>query len=294
MSLLTPSWLQPSVGDPAISYTAQQDRASVLGAMFGREGVYDLIGGDLKVTQRAAGANFTVDVAAGRAAIDGDDISDQGTYICTSTTTASVTVPAAPGSGTRTHRVIARVKDHLSNATWATYEWTIELLADTGAGMPALPASAISLASVAVAAGAASVTNAMITDLRSRATVGTPDISGNWSLNTTNWAQSDAGRPLCFRANPDGWVSLAGWVNRAGPTFTCIANTQYNENPTTLLPTAMRPNVNRDFLGLTSLGPVHWLFTPSGACWMRFTVNTTLPNNGVWMSFDGTGYRMSN
>ncbi|MGI5169881.1 hypothetical protein ACQEU3_36565, partial [Spirillospora sp. CA-253888] len=101
----------------------------------------------------------------------GDDVADQGMYLCENTSTVNLAIPSPPGTGSRTHRVIARVKDKLHNGTWSTYEWTLEVLADGGGGLPALPASAISLARVAVAAGQASVTNAHITDDRVNASL---------------------------------------------------------------------------------------------------------------------------
>ena len=72
-----------------------------------------------------------------------------------------------PVSGSRTHRVVAQVRDKLHNSTsWSTYEWTIDVLEDTGSGTPALPNSAISLALVTVAAGQTSVTDSNIQDFR--------------------------------------------------------------------------------------------------------------------------------
>lgn len=122
--------------------------------------------GALKVHQRSAGADMSVDVDPGSAAVIGDDIAGQGTYIVSSAAVVNVTIPAAPATGTRTHRVVARVRDKLHNAGWTTYDSIIEVLADTGAGTPAEPPSAITLATVAVTAGQSNVTDANITDQR--------------------------------------------------------------------------------------------------------------------------------
>jgi hypothetical protein len=279
---------------PAISYTAQQDRAGVLGAMFGREGVYDLIGGHLKVTQRAAGANFTVDVAAGRAAIMGDDISDQGTYVVTTTTTVNVTVPAKPASGTRTHRVIARIRDKLANGSWTTYDWTIELLADTGTGIPALPPSAISLASIAVSSSAASVTNSMITDLRARASVGTPAVSGTFAVRPDGYSASDVSRPPQYSVNPDGWVVLGGWISRSAATLTINAGTTLYDLTTTPLPASVLPSpaTYRDTFGISSEGFVQYTVRPNGQLAFRFFETVTLTKDVSWFSFDGCGWKL--
>lgn len=158
MTLKRPLFMQAAIGDTALEYSAAETR-DLFHAMVGSEGVLS----GMQVTQRAAGANMSVDVAAGVCFITGDDVTDQGKYLCRSTAVENLTVPAAPGSGTRTHRVIARVKDKLHNGSWTTYEWTPELLADTGSGTPATPASAISLATVAVSAGQTSVLDSNIT-----------------------------------------------------------------------------------------------------------------------------------
>ncbi len=57
--------------------------------------------------------------------------------------------------------------DKLHDGSATTYEWVIECLSDTGSGTPATPASAISLATVSVTVGQASVLDTNITDTRS-------------------------------------------------------------------------------------------------------------------------------
>lgn len=284
MALLKPAWMQAVTGDPSIAYSAQQDRAAVLSALFSREGVIDPDAGQLKVTQRSAGANYSVDIAPGRAGIFGDDVSDQGTYIVTSTAVENRTVPNPPASGTRTHRVIARVRDKLHNGVWTGYDWTIEVLADTGSGTPAVPASAISLATVTVAAGQASVTNANITDTRPFASVGTKARVGSWDMPSGFW-NYDNNRRGRYQITPDGFVSLSGWYSPK-QNITYGANVQAKE---VQLPAAMRPAATRDFIGLSSLGPVHWAVTSDGWLYQRYNV-TTEHNTGTWISFDGCGY----
>lgn len=162
-------WMQPGVGDPDIEYAGVDDRALIRN-LFHDEGVFDTVFGSLRVTQRGAGANMSVDVAAGSAFIFGDDVSEQGMYLVTSDAVENATIPAPPGAGTRTHRVVAQVRDKLHNsADWSTYEWTIDVLEDTGSGTPATPDSAISLATVSVAAAQTSVTDSHIADTRTQA-----------------------------------------------------------------------------------------------------------------------------
>lgn len=168
MTLKRPLLMQAGGGDTEIEYSALDVRALVE-AVFTTEGV---TGGAnaLKVSQRGAGANFSVDIAAGFAVITGDDATDQGRYICQNTSTANIAVPTTlPVSGTRIHRVIARVKDKLHEASWSTYEWTLEVLEDTGSGTPALPDSAITLALITVGTATPSITDGIITDQRTTA-----------------------------------------------------------------------------------------------------------------------------
>lgn len=298
MALLKPMYMQPASGDAAIQYSAQDDRAGLLSSVFSREGVLDLDAGQLKVTQRAAGANFSVDVAAGRAAIQGDDVSDQGIYLCMSTTTLNKNTfstgssISAPGSGSRTHRVIARVRDKLHNGSFSTYEWVIEILQDTGSGVPAVPASAISLATITIAAGSSSITNAMITDTRPWASVGTKDRFGAWST-MVDWTATQSDRAPSWRLTPEGWVSLGGWVMRTSTTSAYAGNDIYDIAPAGALPAIIRPpSTVRDFMGMTANGPVHYIVRPDGSVAFRFMANGTQTVNVTWFSFDGCGYRI--
>ncbi|MCW2904933.1 MAG: hypothetical protein JWO67_7198 [Streptosporangiaceae bacterium] len=184
MTLKTPLYMQPTGSDPTIQYSALDMRA-LLDGLFTAEGV--ISGSGLRVSQRSAGANFSVDVSAGPAVIIGDDVTNQGKYYVQSTSVANLTIPTPPVSGTRTHRVVAQVKDKLHNGVYTTYEWTIEVLADTGGGTPATPASALSLATVSVAAGQASVLDGNVTDTRATAEVYVNVSGPAWTSYTPTW-----------------------------------------------------------------------------------------------------------
>jgi peptidoglycan hydrolase-like protein with peptidoglycan-binding domain len=170
MTLHTPLAMQPGSGDPDITYTAQEWRQFLNGLMaagavpLDREGI--LGPAALKVTQRGAGANFSVDIAAGQALVSGGDITAQGPYWIWNDATFNLATPGAPGSGTRTHRVVAQIRDKLSNGSYTTYDWVPLLLQDTGTGEPPEPASALTLAHVSIATGQANVSNANIADAR--------------------------------------------------------------------------------------------------------------------------------
>ena len=305
MALLKPIFMQAASGDSAITYSAQEIRAGLVSSIFSREGVLDKDAGHLRVTQRAAGANMSVDVAAGRCAIVGDDISDQGTYVCSNTTPVNLTVPTRPASGSRVHRVVARLRDKLSNGSWSSYEWVLEILADTGSGTPALPNSAITLALITVTSSTTSITTASnISDQRDRSSVGTPWLVGSLleqALHTV-YAGRDTSRPLTWTKNPDGWVTLAGWFRRgpiAGADAGVAAQTFWNFNGVDfsaalpLLPPEARPTGIRDVTMMTSEGPMHLAIQPDGRVQQRYRTAQTLTQgaNGSWFSFDSITFR---
>jgi hypothetical protein len=153
--------LQAVGADPTISYAAADVRNLVDG-LVAYPGVVRL--GDLKVTQRAAGANMSVDVAAGSVFIDGSSVALQGCYFCKNTAAVNVPIAAAPGSGTRTDLIVARVYDKQADGG-TLYTWALEKVTGTvGAGTPAAPVSSALLATVTVAAGNVSIVNAAISE----------------------------------------------------------------------------------------------------------------------------------
>ena len=300
MVLQRPLYLEAAAGDTPIAYTAQQDRAGLLGSLFSREGVLDKDGGHLLVTQRLQGAAMSVDVAPGRCAIAGDDISDQGTYVCNATTPENLTVPPRPASGSRTHRVVARVRDKLASGVWQVYDWSLEILPDTGGGTPAIPNSAISLATVTVTSSSTAITTTgNITDTRLRATVGTPALTGTWLASGIHpvYGGRDGSRPLTWAKNPDGWVFLGGWFRRSGVTVGVVKDRTYwldgddNGPGSPVLPPDARPTGVRDFIGLTSNGYCHYAVYPSGRISFRFNYASNLVQNQTWFTFDGCNFR---
>lgn len=154
-----PLWLQNS------TYPAALDRQLIAAALdTGVQGLTDLI-----VSQRAAGANLSVDVAAGRVVVPVTDAPNLGSALCTSTAVNNLVVAGAPGAGlSRIDLVIARVYD-ASVIGGSINGWQLEVVTGTPAASPAAPATPVSshvLAQVVVAAGQVSVTNANITDRR--------------------------------------------------------------------------------------------------------------------------------
>lgn len=150
----------PMYLDNSSSYAAGRDRL-LLGSLL-TPGVVQA--GDLKVVQRAAGANMSVDVGTGSGVV-AQDSPQRGAYLIDRSTTAvNVSIAAAPGSGTRIDYVIAEVRD--STISGAIDDWRVAVVSATSPSLPAVPARAYVLARIDVAAGTASVTNALIQDRR--------------------------------------------------------------------------------------------------------------------------------
>jgi hypothetical protein len=152
------------------TYPARLDR-QFIEDVFNIEGVIDPSTGALRVDPRAAGANMSIDVAAGRAVIKGDDEANQGSYRCISTAVENVPIGAAPGSDSRIDLIVARVRDAAVTGGVSS-DWVIEAIPGAVAASPVAPAvpnTAIPLAQVLVAAGTASITAGMIADRRTAA-----------------------------------------------------------------------------------------------------------------------------
>ena len=148
-----------------VDYPARLDRA-LIAAMYD-EGVLDLT--MFAVSERDAGANFTVDVAAGNAIVAGDDEPNQGNYYAASTAVQNVTVTAAPGSNSRIDLVVLQINDQNAGGA-STNNVTVEVVAGTVASSPTAPAtpdSAIALATIGpITSSTASITDSLITDVR--------------------------------------------------------------------------------------------------------------------------------
>lgn len=136
-------------------------------------GAHGVVGAaDLTVTQRGAGANMSVDVSVGRAIIRSTEASSlaAGAYTFLNDATVNVVIAAADPTNPRIDLVIAQVRD--SNYSGASTDARLTVVTGTPAGVPVTPTvpdSCIVLAQVAVAALAASIVNANITDKRTRA-----------------------------------------------------------------------------------------------------------------------------
>lgn len=163
---------QPPVWVQGGTYPARIDRYVI--DEFATEGVLatNHASTSLKVTQRGAGVNNSCDVAAGAAIVTGDNISYQGKYLVANEVVVNVPFGAAPGAGTRIDGLYLIVNDPTSGGGAGD---NAELLVVQGAGgatPPVLPSTAIWLAYVLRTAGDTTITNSMITDMRTLARVG--------------------------------------------------------------------------------------------------------------------------
>ena len=162
---------QPIAQQETTGISASEDRKAY--GSLGQPSV--ATGGSLVVTQRAAGANMSVDVAAGTAIVpqgQGTETVKRVYPAVTNTATVNLAINAAPAVGgqSRNDLIVCQIRDNAVDAGGVN-DWYLRVItgtaATTGAQVdPAVPDHAYALARVTLAFGDASVTNAKITDLR--------------------------------------------------------------------------------------------------------------------------------
>jgi hypothetical protein len=179
VTFLTPDFVQ------AGSYSAQKDRYNLehIKTILA-EGVQGRT--DLRVSQRGAGANMSVDIAAGSGFVRADTGTRNGLVHITNDAVVNAVISANGSGSPRIDRVYALVTDTNdslggggSNAVTATVlagtpsgGATLDNL--TGAG--AIPNDALHLADVVVASGAASIVDANIRSRRQFSSMCTPPL----------------------------------------------------------------------------------------------------------------------
>lgn len=162
MALRTPpSWLQQG------SHPAENDRLAMQ-ALYNTTGIVGAT--SLAVTAQAS-PNMTVAVASGYGAIVGTTQANMGVYQIFNDASTNLTVTAANASLPRIDLVCATVND--AYYTGLLNNVTFQVIAGTPNASPVaptLPANSLSLATIAVAAAATSITSGNITDTRVLAT----------------------------------------------------------------------------------------------------------------------------
>lgn len=184
MTLRTPpSWLQNG------SHPAENDRLTTQ-ALWATTGIINA--SSLEVTENSP-AGMSVRIASGWAAIVGTTQANMGTYVGYNDATVVLGVTTADPTNPRIDRVCMTVND--AYYTGASNNVVLQVVAGTPAGSPvapATPANSISLATVAVAAGATALTTANITDTRVLVTTNIPE-SGDISSVTAGTGLSGGG-----------------------------------------------------------------------------------------------------
>ena len=167
MTLRTPpSWLQNG------SHPAENDRLTTQ-ALWATTGI--IKDTSLVVTQNSP-AGMSVRVASGWAAIVGSTQANMGTYVGYNDDIVVLGVTTADPTNPRIDRVCMTVND--AYYTGSLNNVVLQVVAGTPAGSPVAPttpANSISLATVAVAAGATALTTANITDTRVLVTTNIPE-----------------------------------------------------------------------------------------------------------------------
>jgi hypothetical protein len=215
MTLRTPpSWLQNG------SHPAENDRLTTQ-ALWATTGI--IKSDSLAVTQNSP-AGLTVLVASGWAAIVGTTQANMGTYVGYNDATVVLSITTADPTNPRIDRVCLTVND--AYYTGALNNAVLQVVAGTPAGSPvapALPANSISLATVAVGAGATAITNANITDTRVLVTTNIPE-SGDISSVTAGTGLSGGGSSGAVTLSLDYKAATTLTLNaQTGTTYTTVA-----------------------------------------------------------------------
>lgn len=250
MTLRTPpSWLQNG------SHPAENDRLTTQ-ALWATTGI--IKSDSLAVTQNTP-AGLTVLVSSGWAAIVGTTQANMGTYVGFNDATVTLSISTANPTNPRIDLVCMTVQD--AYYTGSLNNVILQVVAGTPAGSPvapSLPANSISLATVAVGAGATAITNANITDTRVLVTTNIPEV-GDISAVVAGTGLSGGGT--------SGSVTLA--INTAVTADLTTAQTLTNKTLTT--PTLTSPLIN---LGVN---------TQTGT-----TYTTVLADNGKLVTLSNT------
>jgi hypothetical protein len=162
-----PSWLQNG------SHPAENDRLTTQ-ALWATTGI--IKDTSLVVAQNSP-PGMSILVASGWAAIVGTTQANMGTYVGYNDASTVLTVTTANPTNPRIDRVCMTVQD--AYYTGSLNDVIMQVVAGTPSATPvapALPANSISLATIAVGAGATSITTANITDTRVLVTTNIPEV----------------------------------------------------------------------------------------------------------------------
>jgi hypothetical protein len=185
-----PNWMQNR------KYSARLDRTFT--EVLFSEGVLDPGAGQFNVTQNPIGLDNSVQVAPGIAFIDGDDEANQGTYIARLEVSTNVAFGPAPTANARIDLLVLRVNDLTAGSSALPADVAVlDIIEGAVSGspvLPALPDTAIPIASVLRTLGDTFIDSGMITDERLAGSQRQYSINSRFEVLTT--AERDALTPF--------------------------------------------------------------------------------------------------